>query len=700
MGLQTEILGLSIGYALLGLLLLLALTRTRLPWPVKAGAVVLTSAFYVLVYFRTAGLLGWSAPEPLPARFQLLWARSVEPNKALGEPGAVHLWVEELDADNFPSGVPRAYRRPYSTALARKVESARTEIGNGRPQGGRRPEIFSRPTAAALYNRRAPGAESNKNVRSGGWTRMQHGSGLFPHAGRRARAGNQADLNRRRSFMRKLCLAMAMAGMLASGLAQAQSTLRIGLQDDPDVLDPVRARTFVGRIVFASLCDKLVEITPDLKIVPQLAQSWTISPDHKVLTFKLRTDAVFHDGTPVDAAAVKANLDRARTLPDSNRKSELATVASVEAPDASTVVLNLSEPDASLLSQLSDRAGMMMSPASFDKDPGGKPVCSGPYQFKERVQNDRIVLEKFPKYWDAANYHFDRLVYTPIPDNTVRLNNLRAGDLDIIERVAPSDAKAVKDDKNLTLAPVTGLGFQAISVNLANGARANNPLAKDKRVRQALDLAIDRDVLNQVIGEGMFQPAYQPFPPASFAYNTAFEHKGRDPKKAQALLKEAGFDRVKFEITFGNNTTMQQVFELVQAMGAEAGFDITLRPVEFASLQSSLARGDFEVGQSGWSGRVDPSGNIHQYLSCKGNLNDGKFCDAGVDKLLNDARAESDTAKRRAMYDQVLATMQDQRPIVYLFYLPWTFGVQKKLEGFVPYPDGLIRLKGVTVAKK
>ena len=112
--------------------------------------------------------------------------------------------------------------------------------------------------------------------------------------------------------MRKLCLAAALAAMMSAGLAQAQSTLRIGLQDDPDVLDPVRARTFVGRIVFASLCDKLVDITPDLKIVPQLAQSWTTSDDNKTLTFKLRKDAVFHDGAPVDAAAVKANLERAR----------------------------------------------------------------------------------------------------------------------------------------------------------------------------------------------------------------------------------------------------------------------------------------------------------------------------------------------------------------------------------------------------
>jgi hypothetical protein len=163
MSLQTEILGLSIGYALLGLLLLLALVRARLPWSVKVGAVALTSAFYVLVYYRTQGLLGWSAYQPLPPRFQLLWARSVEPNIAQGEPGAVHLWVEELDEANFPSGVPRAYRRPYSTALARKAESARTEISNGRPQGGRAEQLGSGEgghmdgSVAALKNAEAGG---------------------------------------------------------------------------------------------------------------------------------------------------------------------------------------------------------------------------------------------------------------------------------------------------------------------------------------------------------------------------------------------------------------------------------------------------------------------------------------------------------------------------------------------------------------
>jgi hypothetical protein len=143
MSLQANIIVLSLGYALLALLLLLAVVRTRLPWPLKAAAVVVTSGFYVLVFFRSQGLVGWSASDPLPERFQLLWVRSVEPNIANGERGAIHLWVEALDEDNLPSGVPRAYRRPYSTALARKVEKARTEIAAGHPQGGRAAQLGS-----------------------------------------------------------------------------------------------------------------------------------------------------------------------------------------------------------------------------------------------------------------------------------------------------------------------------------------------------------------------------------------------------------------------------------------------------------------------------------------------------------------------------------------------------------------------------
>jgi peptide/nickel transport system substrate-binding protein len=489
-----------------------------------------------------------------------------------------------------------------------------------------------------------------------------------------------------------------LAGLLLSGTAYGQTTLRIGLNEDPDVLDPHRARTFVGRIVFASLCDKLLDIDEKLAFVPKLATSWAWSDDNLTLTFKLRDGITFQDGDPIDATAVKANLDRARTLPDSLRKSELASVADVVVVDPKTVALKLSKPDATLLAQLSDRAGMMLSPKAFaSPDFGQKPVCSGPYSFVERVQNDRIVLQKYPGYWDAANYKIDKVVFQPIPDTTVRLANLRAGDLDMLERLAPSDVPSVKDDPNLVFAPVTGIGYQGITINIGNGERSKNPLGQDKRVRQALELAIDREVINQVAGAGIYPPAQQPFPKASPYYSDKFPVRARNVEKAKQLLKEAGQEHPSFELVFGTGTLAQQIAELTQAMAAEAGFDVKLRATEFAAMMKEAASGNFEAEQVGWSGRVDPDGNIHAFVTCQGNLNDGKYCNPKVDELLNAARQTPDEAKRKDLYDQAQAILEDDLPIIYTYYQPWPFVLSKKVKGFTAYPDGMIRLKGMSI---
>jgi peptide/nickel transport system substrate-binding protein len=489
---------------------------------------------------------------------------------------------------------------------------------------------------------------------------------------------------------------------LAAGAAGAQN-MRIGLQEDPDVLDPHRARTYVGRIVFTSLCDKLIDIDPKLQFVPQLATSWSFSPDNKVLTFKLRQDALFHDGSKFDAAAAKANLERAMSLPDSLRKGELASVEKVEAPDAATLVLTLKKPDATLLAQLSDRAGMMLSPKTFTDDVaavGRKPVCSGPYKFVERIQNDRIVLEKFDQYYDAKDFAFERVTFLPIPDTTVRLSNLRAGDLDMLERLNPSDVPQVKNDASLTFAPIAGLGFQQFMFNVANGKRAEDNPFKNKLVRQTFQYAIDRKAISEVAGGGIFEPAQQPFPPASPYHSDKFPPTQRDVAKSKALLKQAGLERVKAELVFGNNTTTSSIAEIVQAMAAEAGFDLSLRPTEYAALQKEASGGNFQIVMLGWSGRVDPDGNIHAFVTCKGALNDGHYCNPEVDKLLNEARTVPDTAKRKAIYDQAQTILQDELPGVYNYYQPWPFALAKKVQGFTPYPDGMVRLKGVSFAKK
>jgi peptide/nickel transport system substrate-binding protein len=494
-----------------------------------------------------------------------------------------------------------------------------------------------------------------------------------------------------------------MTALLASVALTTSATaadLRIGLQEDPDALDTDQARTFVGRIVFESLCDKLVNITPELEFVPELATSWAWSNDGKTLTMQLRTDASFHDGTPFDAAAVVANIERSKTLPESRRKSELSSVETVVATGPHEVTFTLTAPDATLIAQLSDRAGMMLSPtaaAAQGLELANNPVCSGPYKFVERVAQDRIVLEKFAEHYDADKYSFDRLIFLPIPDTTVRLANLRSGDLDMLERLAPSDVAAVKDDSSLAFAAATSLGYQGITVNVNNGARSETPFGKDKRVRHALSLAIDRDVINQVVFEGVYAPGNQPFPPTSPWYDQTNPIQPRDVEAAKALLKEAGLDGIKMEIQVANNPVQMQLMQVIQAMAAEAGIDISLKATEFATMLQEQSAGNYEATQVGWSGRTDPDGNIHSFMTCAGGLNDAKFCSEEVDALLNKARTSTDQAERKASYDAANAILREELPIIYLYHQTWLWAMSNKVKGFTAYPDGMIRLGGVTM---
>ena len=315
----------------------------------------------------------------------------------------------------------------------------------------------------------------------------------------------------------KTSFSLALALSLGATALQAQD-MRIGLQEDPDVLDPDQSRTFVGRIVYASLCDKLVDITPDLEIIPQLATGWEWSDDGLMLTMSLREGVVFHDGTAFDAAAVAANIDRSQNLPESRRKSELNSITGVEVVDDTTIQFTLAAPDATLIAQFADRAGMMLSPTAFEASGiefGLNPVCSGPFSFVERIQQDRIVLERFADYWNADEINVDSVTFLPIPDTTVRLANLRAGDLDMLERLAATDVASVEGDDGLLMEQAVSLGYQGITVNVANGAGADSPIGQDARVRRALSLAVDRDVINQVVFEGAFAPGNQSFPPTS-----------------------------------------------------------------------------------------------------------------------------------------------------------------------------------------
>jgi peptide/nickel transport system substrate-binding protein len=480
--------------------------------------------------------------------------------------------------------------------------------------------------------------------------------------------------------------------------AQPAGTLRIGLASDIDTLDPVLSNTIAGRSVLTALCDKLLDVDAQLNFVPRLAERWDWAPDGRALTLTLRPGLTFHDGTPLDAEAVKFSLERAATLQGSRRRSEIAEVSAIEVADARTVTLRLSAPSAPLLAQLADRAGMVVSPRAVQGASGQfarAPACSGPFAFVAQVPQDRIELRRFPAHWNAAAVQLEAVTFRPMPDSTVRLLNLRTGQLDLIERVAAGDVAGLRREARLRYAEARGFGFTSIIMNVGNGPRAQNPFGQDARLRAAFDLSLDRAALNQVVFEGANTPGNQPVPPGSPFYLAALPVPGRDVAAARRLLAQAGQSAPQLTLLTPNFPEFRQMAEVMQAMVRDAGIDLRIETRELATAAGMMNSGDFQAFLIGWSGRVDPDGNIFAFNHCRGANNDSKFCDPRVDAALEAARASVDPAERARQYHAALAIALPDRHRIYLVHESWRFAHAARLSGFQALPDGIMRLEGL-----
>ena len=488
--------------------------------------------------------------------------------------------------------------------------------------------------------------------------------------------------------------------VLASGPARAETVLRIGLNDDPDALDPTISRAYVGRLVFAAFCDKLFDVTPDLKIVPQLANGYEWGRDSRSLTIKLRPGVKFHDGEPLNASAVKFNIERHLTTPGSFRKTEIGEISSVDVVNDLTVRLNLSEPLVPLLAALTDRAGMMISPKAAkelgDKF-GTRPVCAGPFRFVSRVAQGKIVGERFADYWDKGSVHVDRVEFVPITDSTARLASLRSGDLDMIERVSPTDLGELRADSKVKVAGVPELGYQVIPINLNNGPRGKL-LGADPRIRQAIDLTIDRETIVKTVFGGEYIPGNQWVSPSNFYYDAKVPVNKRDVARAKQLLREAGQPNLAFTLIVPPERDRQEAALVIQAMLAEAGITMTIQTQENVTMLAAGRKGDFEAYFTFWSGRPDPDGNVYTFNVCNGAQNDSKYCNPEVDSLLTKARHVADPKERKKFYDQATEILARDLPRIILWHRRVFTGYSNKVQGFTPYPDGIIRLKGLSLS--
>lgn len=486
----------------------------------------------------------------------------------------------------------------------------------------------------------------------------------------------------------------ASAILLGSHAALAQSVLRIGIHADPDRFDPALSSSLATRIVFTMFCDRLFDISADLKIVPQLAESYAWSDNGIALTIKLRPNLTFHDGEPLNAEAVKYNIDRYKNLKGSFRRAELADVTSMDVLDPVTLRINLAAPSAPLLANFTSWTGAMLSPKAAEalgENFGTNPVCAGPFKYVSRVAQGRIVLEKFDRYWDAKNIHFDRVEVRAVSDSTVRLTNLQSGEFDIIERVSSTSVDQVRSDSRLKLLTAPEIGYGFMQFNIANGARSKK--MSDPRVREAIDLAIDRQTLVKVAFQGHYLPGDQIIAPGSY-YHEDRPVQARNVERAKKLLAEADAENLTFEYTVATDRDFQVAAQILQSMLAEAGITMVIKTVDVVTLVRQALSGDFEAYTSAWSGRIDPDGNAH-FFPCGAPNNRSGYCNKELDALLKQARESTEPAERKALYGKAFPIIYRERPNIALWHGQHFMATRTRVQGFEVLPDGMIRLRGV-----
>lgn len=523
----------------------------------------------------------------------------------------------------------------------------------------------------------------------------------------------------RGSLSRFAVLAVGVVAVVALGAAVAGArsthsaadirnggTLTIGLAEEPDALDPTLARTFVGRIVFLSMCEKLYDLDSHLNIVPQLAAALPkVSKDKLTYTIKLRKGVKFNDGTAFNAAAVKTSLERDLTLKGSVRASEISPIKTVDAPNATTVVLHLSAPYSPLLAQLADRAGMVMSPKALAASGSfaQHPVCVGPFSFKDRVAGDHITVVKSPFYYDKGKVHLQSIVYRIMNDPSSRTQALRAGDIQVEDRIQSTDVPTLKKARSVTVAKAVTIGYQGITLNIGNKngllkpySNVGTPLARSQFLRTAFDLALDRTTINRVVFGGLNQPDCFPIAPVSPWYKPTTKgltcNLHANVKLAKQLVKASGISNPTVNLMLGGTDPVTaRLGQVIQSMEGQVGIKVTVSPTEFTTALDRADAGNFDAFAIGWSGRVDPDGNIYGFVATKGTLNDSGFSNAKLDYILNGARKSLSTKSRDTLYRAAMKIIHGQRPLIYLYHPVNYYGISKKVSGVHIYGDGLIR---------
>jgi peptide/nickel transport system substrate-binding protein len=501
--------------------------------------------------------------------------------------------------------------------------------------------------------------------------------------------------------MKRLLLAAALILAALTGQASAQKTLVIAIAADPTGYDPEAVQNNTSGFVMATVFDSLVKYKPgSVDVEPGLAESWDVSEDGLTYTFHLRKGVTFHDGTPFNAPnyvkTIKRLLDKSdpdsifNTGPvESFIDDTYGAVASYAATDDNTVVFKFKEVSGPFTTNLAMVWNGVVSPTAvskFKKDFRNNPVGTGPFIFKEHRQGDQIILDANPNYW-GGKPKVDRIVFKVIPDAQAALLAIKRGDVHILADVSTQTVPAVRDDANLVVLSQPGLAVSGIA--LPNDIK----FFADKRVRQALNYAVDKDTLNKSLYKGLAETMTSPLPSSQWGFDPSLKGYAYDPDKAKKMLADAGYpngfecELLSYSSPRGYNPAGAELAVAIQGYLQKVGVKVNIRKQEMGAFLAEVRSGKYDKGMftTGWSGDNGDPDNFLYPLFASPSMPVGDtahYKNAEADKLMLDGRQTADHAKRIDIYKKAQPIILDDAPWIFVNSVLQTRVARKEVKGF------------------